>query len=262
MKKIMILPVIALSLGLAGCGNKDSTGKEFEASINKDKVMLNSNYNATVKLKTNKNAVYEVQNGKGNDIQSDRKTSSGKVDISLNKPGKYKIIAKSDNGKVKKKLPVEVVPYTVSLNKTTSSVGPLQFRIKNIEYKQIKKTKEPNSDALYNMDDYSSLNDTYYQVKINYEVRNNGNKTIDPTQTLWNPIDDNGTEFQSDGSADSYFYDTVAGGSKIAPKSHRAGVIYMISNNKFSVRNLKINVGDIYANDDEQIGDSGVANLN
>lgn len=112
------------------------------------------------------------------------------------------------------------------------------------------------------MDNYKSLNQHYYQITINYDVRNNGDKPVDPQLTMWTPVDDNGTEFQDNGSADSYFYDTVVGGSKLAPKSHRAGVIYMISNDKFSVKNLKLNVGDIFANDDEQIGDSGVVQLN
>ena len=78
----------------------------------------------------------------------------------------------------------------------------------------------------------------------------------------WKITDDNGTEYQDDGSADSYFYDTVVGGSKIAPKQHRAGSIYMISNNKFSVNNVKFNVSEIWANDDDKIGDGGVAQLN
>ena len=36
----------------------------------------------------------------------------------------------------------------------------------------------------------------------------------------------------------------------------------MISNNKFSVNNLKFNVSEIWANDDDKIGDGGVAQLN
>lgn len=248
--------------GLTACGTKDSTGKVFNASLKQSKIMMSPDYVATAKLKANKNASYTVENNKGNEIQGERKTKTGKADIELTKTGKYTIVAKSDNGRVTKKLPLTVKPCIINLNKTTSSVGPLQFNIKTIKYEQLTKKKQPNNDALYNMDNYASLHKHYYQVTINYEVRNNGDKPVDPQLTLWTPTDDNGTEFQDNGSADSYFYDTVTGGSKITPKAHRAGTIYMISNNKFSVNNLKLNVGDIFANDDEQIGDSGVAQLN
>ena len=262
-KKLLLLPAIVLiTLGLTACGTKDSTGKKFEAKLNKSTVMMDTNYVATVKLKANKNAQYEVQDSKGNDVQDLRKTKTGKANIKLTKVGKYVVVAKSDNGHVTKKLPVSVKPLSLTLNKTTNSVGPLQFKVKTVKYQKLKKTKEPSNDALYNMDNYKSLGKYYYQVTINYEVRNNGDKPVDPQITLWTPVDDNGTEYQDNGSADSYFYDTVTGGSKIAAKQHRAGTIYMISNEKFSVQNLKFNVGDIFANDDEQIGDSGVAQLN
>lgn len=239
-KKALSISLATLILcGLTACGTKDSTGKVFNATLNQDKIMMSSDYIATAKLKANKNATYTVENDKGNEIQDSRKTKTGKADIELTKTGKYTIVAKSDNGHVTKKLPLTVKPYTVNLNKTTSSVGPLQFNIKTIKYEQMTKKKQPNNDALYNMDNYASLNKHYYQVTITYEVRNNGDKPVDPQITMWTPTDDNGTEFQDNGSADSYFYDTVVGGSKIAPKSHRAGTIYMISNNKFSVNNLK-----------------------
>lgn len=264
-KKIIFVSLVSMiALGLVACGNKDSSGKPFKASLSKSRIILDSEYKAAVQLRTNKNATYEVQNQNGNDVQSDRKTKSGKVEVTFHKPGKYTVIAKSDNGKVEKQLPLQVVPYTIKLDRATSSVGPIQFKIKSIEYRQMEKPKEPNSDALFNLDDFESLNKNYYQVKINYEVRNNSDTTIDPSVTLWNFVDDEGTEFQTNGSVDSYLYDSAAGGSKIAPKSHRSGVAYMISNEKFSVRNLKINVGDIYTsdNDDEPVYESGVANLN
>ena len=262
-KKFMLVPMVALlALGLTACGTKDSQGKEFKASLAKSSVMMDSDYTATAKLKTNKNATYTIENSKGNEIQGERKIKTGKADIELKKTGKYTIVAKSDNGHVTKNLPLTVKPYEVTLNKATNSVGPLQFVIKSIKYQEMTKTKEPNNDALFNMDNYASLNKHYYQVVINYEVRNNGEQPVDVQSTSWTPTDDNGTEYQDDGSADSYFYDTVVGGSKIAPKQHRAGSIYMISNNKFSVNNLKFNVSEIWAKDDDKIGDGGVAQLN
>lgn len=247
--------------GLTACGTKDSTGKVFKATLSKSKIMMTSNYVATTRLKTNKNATYTVEDSKGNDIQDSRKTASGKVNIQFNKAGKYTVIAKSDNGHVTKNLPVTVKPCFITLNKTTSAVGPLQFQIKDIKYEQKIKPKKPNNDALYNMDNYASLNHTYYQVTVNYEIRNNGDKPIDTDSTLWSPTDDNGAEFQDNGSADSYVYDTGAGAGKVAPKSHRTATLYMISNKKFTVNNLKFNVDEIWQNDDTKIGDGGVAQL-
>ncbi len=256
--------IILLTLGLAACGTKDSHGKEFKASLNKSSIMMEPDYTATVKLKANKNTQYEVQNSKGNDVQGMRKTKSGKAEIKFNKVGKYTIIAKSDNGHVTKKLPVTVKPYEVTLNKATNSVGPLQFKIKSIRYEAMTKTKEPSNDALYNMDNYASLGKHYYQVVINYEVRNNSDQPVDVQTTSWTPTDDNGTEYQDGGSADSYYYDTVVGGSKIAPKQHRAGTMYMISNEKFTVNNLKLNVSEIYRDDEDEepINEGGLAQLN
>lgn len=262
-KKLLLLPMVLLiAAGLTACGTKDSQGKEFKASLNKSSVMMDTDYTATVKLKANKNTKYTVENNKGNDIQSERTTKTGKADIELTNPGKYTVVAKSDNGHVTKKLPVSVKPYEVTLNKSTNSVGPLQFKINKIKYERLTKTKEPKNDALYNMDNYDGLAKHYYQVTIYYEARNNGDQPIDTSISLWNPTDDNGTEFEEQGSADAYSYDTIAGSGKIAPKSHRSGVIYMISNNKFSVNNLKLNIDEIWANDDEQISDGGVAQFN
>lgn len=262
-KKLLLLPMVLLiTVGLTACGTKDSQGKEFKASLNKSSVMMDTDYTATVKLSANKNTKYTVENSKENDIQGERATKTGKADIELTNPGKYTIVVTSDNGHVTKKLPVKVRPYEVTLNKSTNSVGPLQFKINKIKYECLTKTKEPKNDALYNMDNYAGLAKHYYQVTIYYEARNNGDQPIDTQTSLWTPTDDNGTEFEEQGNADAYSYDTIAGGSKIAPKSHRSGVIYMISNDKFSVNNLKINVGEIWANDDDQINEGGVAQLN
>ena len=264
-KLFLFVPLAFIILfGLTACGNKDSKGKVFNASLSKTELMMSPEYVATTKLKANKNASYSIENSKGDEIQGSRKIASGRADVNFNKVGKYTIVAKSDNGKVTKKLPVTVKPYVVNLNKTTSSVGPLQYKIKSIKYEELTKKKEPSNDALYNMDNYASLNHHYYQVTINYEVRNNGEQPVDVQTTEWTPTDDNGTEFQSNGSADSYFYDTVVGGSKIAPKAHRAGVMYMISNDKFTVNNLKLNVSEIWANGDDEtpLNEGGVAQLN
>jgi hypothetical protein len=258
---LSIFLALFVVLGLTACGTKDSKGKVFKASLSKSNIMMSPDYVATTQLRANKNSTYTVEDSKGNDIQDSRKNASGKVDIQFHKVGKYTVIAKSDNGHVTKKLPVKVKPYFVTLNKTTSAVGPLQFQIKNVKYEQKTKPKKPNNDALFNMDNYASLAHTYYQVTVNYEIRNNGDQSVDTDSTLWSPIDDNGTEYQDDGSADSYVYDTGVGAGKIAPKSHHAATLYMISNNKFTVNNLKFNVDEIWANDDTQIGDGGVAQL-
>lgn len=223
---------------------------------------MSPDYTATAKLKMSKNASYSIENSKGDEIQGKRKVKSGSTNITFNKVGKYTVVAQDKDNQATKKINVTVKPYTVVLNKAMSSVGPLQFKIKSIKYEELTKPKEPNTDALNNMDNYASLHKHFYQVTINYEARNNGEQPIDTQTTLWTPTDDNGTEFQEDGSADSYFYDTIMGGTKIAPKAHRAGNLYMISNNKFTVNNLKINVGEIYANDDDQLSDGGVAQLN
>lgn len=259
---LSIALVLFMVCSLTACGTKDSKGKVFKASLSKSSVMMSPDYTATTQLRANKNTTYTVQNSNGNDIQDSRKTKSGKVDIQFNKVGKYTVVAKSDNGHVTKNLPVTVKPYSVNLNKTTSAVGPLQFQIKNIKYEQKVKPKKANNDALYSMDNFASLAHTYYLVTVNYDIRNNGDQPVDTDSTLWSPVDDNGTEFQDDGTADSYVYDTGVGSGKIAPKSHRAATLYMISNNKFTVNNLKFNVDEIWANDDVQIGDGGTAQLN
>ena len=252
------MTIVMACITLAGCGNKDSSGKPLKASLNKSIVMMDEEYHASVNLKANKNAKYEVFDKNDKSIQGQRTLKTGKGTINFDNTGKYKVEVKGDNNHGKKDLLVNVKPYSKTINKTTSSVGPLQFQVKKVTYQKKTKPSKPNSDALFNLDNFKSLNHNYYEVVVEYEIRNNGDKPVDTSTTLWSPMDDNGTQFDSDGSADSYVYDTATGG-KIAPHGHKAATMTMISNNKFSVKNLKFNVNEIWANDDEQIGDGGVA---
>ena len=84
---------------------------------------------------------------------------------------------------------------------------------------------------------------------------------IDPQYTTYNPIDDSGRTFSEDGGSDAYAFDSIIGTSKIQPHTRRTGTVVMISNHHFTVKNLKFEVGEIWANDDDQLSDGGVASL-
>lgn len=260
-KRILhVLAIFALAFVLTACGTKDSKGKVFKASLNHNQVMLDPSYNAKVELKTNKNSTYKVLDSNGKEVQKEKKTKTGKATLNFTEKGNYEVVATSDNKHVTKKLALKVKELKKNVNKDMTAVGPMKFTVKNVKYQKMTKTKEPHDDAEYNIDNYKALNKHYYKVTIGYTMTNTGKTKIDPTITLWSPVDDNNVEYSS-ASNDAYSFDTIVGGSSIQPKMKKSGQITMISNDKFSVEHLKISVSEQYASNDKQIGDGGVAEL-
>lgn len=256
---LLFLPLLVF--GLTAC--KDSHGKELKLSVSQHTAMLDENFQRTVDIKTNKDATYEVLKG-DKVIQTSRKTKTGKAQFTFTEPGKYVVKAKSDNKHATKEQEVKILPCDVTINKTTSAVGPISFKVKHIKYEKVKKVKKSDldKDAEINMEEYGNLNKTYYPVLVTYELINNGDQTIDTSTTTFDPVDDSGVTFSSEGGSDAYAFDTLMGSGKIQPHARRTGTVTMISNNHFTVKNMKFEVGEIWANDDDQIGDGGIATLN
>lgn len=263
MKRYWKLLVLVLIIIVAIVGvflyRRDSHGKPFKARLASEKIMMTPDWYANVRLTANDGATYEVKNSKGKVIQGKTSTKDGKADIKLNNTGKYTIIAKSDNGHVSKKLPVKVTNYKKNFNKTTTKVSPLSFKIGNVEYKKMKKSK----DNSYNMESYSQLNNYYYQVTINYEVYNHGKKPVNPQYTTWTPVTDNNKEFEvNSSSVNGYAMDNIIGTNAIGPNVSRNGTMTLISNDKFSVQHLKFTIEDVRTNNGVKIADGGTAKLN
>lgn len=267
MKRYWKLLVLVLIIIVAIVGvflyRRDSHGKPFKARLASEKVMMTPDWYANVRLTANDGATYEVKNSKGKVIQGKTSTNDGKADIKLNNTGKYTIIAKSDNGHVSKKLPVTVTNYKANINKWTNAVGPLKFKITNVEYQKLTKSAKNKPDNSGIDEAYDQLNNQYYQVKINYLVKNDGKKAVNPQYTFWFPESDDGQEFSTEEpSPDGGAVDTIIGTSAINPGNSRSGSVTMISNNKFSVKHLKFSIDEVLGNDGDHIADGGTAKLN
>lgn len=238
-----MMAIFAVAL-LTSCGLKENKKEEFKATLNKSKVMMNSDYEATVKLKTAKDATFEVVDNKKHSVQGIRTTKTGKENIVLKNIGKYEIIVKDKDENITKKLRVKVLPYKKNINRATSSVAGTQFNIQTVTYEKVKKPKNPTEDAELNMDSVDGLNKVYYRVVISYELINNNDKSINPQYTEWSPIDDSGKDYTGDGNAYAYSFDSIIGTQPIQPHTRKTGELVMISNNKFRVDHLKINLSE------------------
>lgn len=224
--------------------------------------MMTPAWNTTVKLKVNDGATYSVLNSNKKTVQTSQKTTNGKANIKLTKAGNYTVVAKSDNGHVSKKLPVTVKNYKATLNKWTTASGPLKFKIISVDYRIMtrKKSNQPDDSLLDNA--YKQLNKHYYQIKVNYLVKNEGKKSVSPQYTFWIPQSDQGQEFSTQSpSTEGMASDTIVGTSSIAPHSTRAGSVTLISNNKFSIKHLKFSIDEVLDNNGDHISDGGVARL-
>lgn len=241
---------------------RDSRGNFFKAQINHSKVMMNADWYATVKLTANHGATYQVLNNKNKIIQGTHSTTDGKAAIRLQHPGSYIIIAKSDNGHVKKKLPVKVSHYQKTLNRETTAVEPLKFKITSVDYRELRKNDKNKPDDSLVDEAYSQLNKHYYQVKVNYLVQNTGNKAVSPQYTIWLPESDDNQEFSTqEPTPDGMASDTIIGTSAISPKSSRGGSVTMISNNKFSVKHFKFSIDEVLGNNGKHISKGGIARM-
>lgn len=159
--------------------------------------MMTPDWNATVKLKANKGATYRVLNGDKKVVQGTHKTIKGKANIVLTKAGDYTVVAKSDNGHVSKRLPVKVTHYKANIGKWTNAAGPLKFKIASVDYQELTKSKKNKPDDSLVDSSYKQLNNRYYQIKVNYIVKNDGKKAVSSEYTFWNPEDDEGQEFST-----------------------------------------------------------------
>lgn len=265
-KSIWITILVAVLVIAAIVGTifyrRDSNGKPFKASLNHEKVMMTPDWNATVRLKANKGATYRVLNSDKKVIQGTHKTTKGKANIVLTKTGDYTVVAKSDNGHVSRKLPVKVTHYKANINKWTNAAGPLKFKITSVDYQELAKSKKNKPDDSLVDAAYKQLNNHYYQIKVNYIVKNDGKKAVSPEYTFWNPEDDEGQEFSTQSpTPEAIASDTIVGTEDIGAHSSRAGTVTMLSNNKFSVKHLKFSVGEVLDNGGEHIAKGGIAKL-
>ena len=109
---------------------------------------------------------------------------------------------------------------------------------------------------------FDQLNDHYYQVQVNYVVENTGNKAVNPQYTMWLPESDDNQEFSiQTPTADGAGIDSIIGTAAIGPKSKRSGNVIMISNNKFSVQNMKFSIDEVLGNNGSHISKGGIAKL-
>lgn len=265
-KPIIISILVAVLIIAAIVGTmlyrRDSNGKPFKASLNHSKVMMTPNWNATVKLTANKGATYQVLNKDNKVVKDKHATTDGKATIKLTKVGDYTIVAKSDNGHVSKKLPVKVSHYQAQINKWTNAVGPLKFKITSVDYRLMSKRDSDKPDTSMIDEIFDQLNDHYYQVQVNYVVENTGNKAVNPQYTMWLPESDDNQEFSvQTPTADGAGIDSIIGTAAINPKSKRSGNVIMISNNKFSVQNMKFSIDEVLGNNGSHISKGGIAKL-
>lgn len=262
--KWLVLILVTIVVIVAGMifYRRDSNGKPFKASLNHSKVMMTPDWYAKVTLTANKGTTYEVKNSKNKVIQGKSETKNGKAEIRLNDTGNYTVIAKSDNGHVSKKLPVKVNHYKAAPNKWTSSVGPLRFKITSVEYQKMKKSEANKPDNSGIDEAYKELNHHYYQVKVNYIVKNSSKKAVNPQYTIWMPEDDNGQEFSTETpSPDGGAVDTIIGTEAINPDNSRSGSVTMLSNHKFTVKHFKFSIEEVLGNEGNHIAKGGVAEL-
>lgn len=261
---ITILVVVLVIAAIVGTifYRRDSNGKPFKASLNREKVMMTPDWNATIKLKANKGATYRVLNNDKKVVQGKHKTINGKANIVLTKTGDYTVVAKSDNGHVSKRLPVKVTHYKANIGKWTNAVGPMKFKIISVDYQELTKNKKNQPDDSLVDEAYKQLNKHYYQIKVNYLVQNSGKKAVDPEYTMWNPESDDGQEFSVQSpTPEGIASDTIVGTSAITPGSGRAGSVTMISNNKFTVKHMKFSIGEVLGNDGNHVGKGGIAKI-
>lgn len=262
---IIISVIVVIIAAIVGTilYRRDSNGKQFKASLNHSKVMMTPDWYAQVRLTANKGATYEVKNGNGKLIQSKTNTKNGKANIKLDNTGNYVIVAKSDNGHVSKKLPVKVVHYKANINKWTSAVGPLKFKIGKVEYKKMTKT---NEEPTYRGTVYKQLNRKYYRVTINYTVKNDGKKPISALTSYWRPITDSGQIIPVDeggATPNGYAIDSIRNGvDNIDPGTSENGTVEINSNSKFEVKHLKFRVTEMFTETGKKVHSGGTASLN
>lgn len=258
---VLILVVIIAIVGVIFY-RRDSNGKPFKARLNHSKVMMTPNWYAKVRLSANDGATYEVKNNKDKVIQGKTKTKDGKADIKLNNTGNYIVIAKSDNGHVSKKLPVKVTNYKANINKWTSSVGPLKFKINSVEYKEMTRT---NEEPTYRGEIYKKLNKKFYRVNVNYTVKNTGKKSVSALTTYWRPITDSGQIIpvdEGEATPNGYAIDSIrTGTADIDPGTTMNGTVEINSNSKFQVEHLKFRVSEMFSSTGDEVHSGGTAKL-
>ena len=74
--------------------------------------------------------------------------------------------------------------------KWTSSIRLLRFKITSVEYQKMKKSEANKPDNSSIDEAYKELNNHYYQVKVNYLVKNSSKKAVNPQYTIWMPEDE------------------------------------------------------------------------
>lgn len=257
-KFALSLLLVTLIFMLNACSTKNHA-KDKELSVKVDnKVMLTKDYQAKLTATTNTDdTTFKLTESKKT-IRSGKFDSEKKADLVFNEPGEYTLTVKNSSKTATKKITVE--PYTVTVNKTTTSVDNTQYIIKKIVYEKVKKTKTPTDNAEDNLSDYSQLNAQYYRAKIYYELQNNSDSSIDLSYTEASLIDDSGKDYPFDGTADAYSYDSID--NVLRPKTRRVGYFVMISNTPFSLENLKINVNSYSDTNGDTVGNGGLFELN
>lgn len=257
-KLAISLILVALVFMLNACAtNTQTKDKELSVKVD-DKIMLTKDYQAKITVTTNTdNTTFKLTANKKT-IRSGKFNSKKKAELVFNEPGKYTLTIKSPHEAITKKITVE--PYTVIVNKSTTSVDNTQYIIKKIIYEKVKKTKTPDDNAENNLSDYDQLNAQYYRAKIYYELQNNGDAAIDLSYTEASIIDDSGKDYSFEGTADAYSYDSID--SILRPKTRRTGYFVMISNTPFSLENLKININSYSDTNGDLVGNGGIFELN
>ncbi|WP_057746534.1 hypothetical protein [Liquorilactobacillus capillatus] len=147
----------------------------------------------------------------------------------------------------------------VKVNKSTNTVGALKFSFSKIKNEKVKNKEVNYTDAEENMDDQDNLKKEYYRTTVYYELRNLGKEPVDLSYSLNSIIDDSGKDYSDDGSASGYGFDTLAGEKKLQPKTSKTGRFILISNHKITITKPRINVGDEYSDDENEIADGGIA---
>ncbi|MBC9710144.1 MAG: hypothetical protein H9W80_13110 [Enterococcus sp.] len=256
---VLVLVIIVAIIGVI-LYRRDSRGKPFKASLNTEKAMMGPDWYATVKLKANPGAKYSVENKDGKVINGTKTTKSGKADIRIGKAGSFVVIAKSDNGHVTKKLPVKVTYYKKNINKETNKVGPMSFKIKKIEYSMVTKGGES---TINNVEAYNTLHKHFYRITVYYTAINHSKYAISSLGSVWSPVIDGNRAISVDNSDGTSYAESSIRESGVEVPAHgkTEGTFKINSNEKLTVKNLKIHTNQFSADNDDKYFKGGTAKL-
>nr|DAF71757.1 MAG TPA: Protein of unknown function (DUF3138) [Caudoviricetes sp.] len=168
---------------------------------------------------------------------------------------------KKENENLNSKLKALSTEGDTSENIIFSSVGTLQYTITSIKTDEIENKQENYTNAEYNFQAIDTLPKEYYRTKINYNLKNIGNKPFSLGSYQAGILNDEDIEYTGSGS-EKYLFDENSNGV-IQPGTSSTGSFYLISSEPPKITNFKINISKQFSDNTEEgpIGAAGIAKM-